>query len=68
MASMVVPLDVAQMRLMLAMGLPNRFKDLQLRRSPLHGPFALLNFLDENKEPWLSRRPALVLCDLFARP
>ena len=54
---MVVPLDVAQMRLMLSMGLPNWSKDLQLRRSPLHGSFALLNFLDQNKEPRLSKGP-----------
>ena len=67
MASMVVPFDVAQMRLMLSMGLPNWSKDLQLRRFPLHGLFALLNFFEEIKEPRLSRRPSLVLCDLFPR-
>ena len=53
MASIVVPLEVAQMRLMFAIEILRWIKDLQPRGFPLHACFALLNLFCERKEPWL---------------
>jgi hypothetical protein len=65
MASIVVPLEVAQMRLMLAMEFLRGIKDLQPRGFPLHACFALLNLFGERKEPWLGAfRYASVVIDL----
>ena len=65
MASIVVPLEVAQMRLILAMEFLRGIKDLQPRGFPLHACFALLNLFGERKEPWLRAfRYASVVIDL----
>ena len=65
MASIVVPLEVAQMRLMFAMEFLRWIKDLQPRGFPLHACFALLNFFGERKEEWLWEcRDASVVIDL----
>ena len=65
MASIVEPLEVAQIRLMLAMEILRGIKDLQPRGLPLHACFALLNLFCERKEPWLWEcRYASVVIDL----
>ena len=68
MASIVEPLEVAQIRLMLAMEILRGIKDLQPRGFPLHACFALLNLFCERKEPWLwARCYASVVIDLHIR-
>ena len=64
MASIVVPLEVAQMRLMFAMEILRWIKDLQPRGFPLHACFALLNLFGERKGEWLWEcRDASVVID-----
>ena len=64
MASIVVPLEVAQIRLMFAMEFLRWIKDLQPRGFPLHACFALLNLFAERKEEWLWEcRDASVVID-----